>query len=117
MSTSSIQMDSNNDILLDSAGNIVMITDIDAMKQDVRSATLMRLGEDIYNVNSGVGFFEYIFTPQQSYDDARKSLITAITSSPDVISVESLELTIVDNTFEFVAQINSIYGQLTVTNQ
>lgn len=116
MATSSIKVDSNNDIALDSSGNITLLSGVDALEQDVRLATLMRTGEDIYNVNSGVGYFDYVFAPQQNYDDARKSLITAITSSPDVVSVESLTLTIVDNTFEFEAQINSIYGPLTVTN-
>lgn len=76
----------------------------------------MRLGEDIYNVNNGVDYFGTVFTPQQNYDAARKSLQTAILAVPDVLSIESLTITVDVNTFNFVAEISTIYGQATVTS-
>jgi hypothetical protein len=116
LSTSTIKVNSSNDLEIDSKGNLTILTGIEAVTQDVRLQTLMRTTENIYNINEGVAYFDYIFSPQQNYDDARKSLITAINASPDVTSVESMTLTISENTFSFEAQVNSIYGPLTVKN-
>jgi hypothetical protein len=75
----------------------------------------MRLGENIYNINEGVDYFGTIFTPQQNYSAARKSLIDAILAVPDVVSIDSFALYITGNTFNYVANINTIYGPMTVS--
>lgn len=116
MATSTIKTDENNDFFIDSQGNFVILDGIDAVLQDVRAETLLRTGEDIYNTNKGVDYLGSIFAPQANYDDARKSLVTAIESSPDVVRVDSLTITIEGEVFEYLAEITSIYGPLTVTN-
>jgi hypothetical protein len=116
MATSTIKTDENNDFFIDSLGNFVIISGIDAVLQDTRAETLLRTGEDIYNANKGVDYLGSIFAPQANYDDARKSLVTAIESSPDVVRVDSLTITIEGENFEYSAEIMSIYGPLTVTN-
>lgn len=116
MATSTIKTDENNDVFIDSQGNFVLLSGIDAVLQDVRAETLLRKGEDIYNSNKGVDYFGTIFTPQANYDDARKSLVTACESSPDVVRVDSLTITIESENFEYSAEIMSTYGPLTVTN-
>lgn len=116
MTTSSVKVNENNDIFLDDFHNVVLIEDLEACTQDVRLATLMRTGEDVFDVRAGVGYFEFIFSPQQDYDAARKSLSDAIMSSPSVISVEELLITIEGEVFTYTAQVMTIYGQLTVRN-
>jgi len=76
--------------------------------------TLMRLTEDLYNVLNGVDYFGAIFSPQPDYDLARKSLIDNITSVPDVIGVNTLTFTIDGEDLNYVAEVATIYGQLTV---
>lgn len=117
MSTSTIRTDANNDLYLADGRNLQMIYDVDAVVQDVRAATLMRTGEDIYNVRAGVDYLQYVFTPQPSYDDARRSIINAIQASPDVLNVETLDILVADNVFSFEARIRTVYGQITVENQ
>ena len=116
MASLTIQTNANNDLYLPDGRNLNLLTGVQAVVQNVRHACLMRLGEDIYNVNNGVDNFGTVFTPQQNYDAARKSLQTAILNVPDVLSIESLTITIDANTFEFVAEISTIYGQATVTS-
>lgn len=116
MSTSTIKTDANNDFFFDSQKNMVLIEGVEAITQDVRAETLMRLGEDIYNVNKGVDYFGAIFSPQPNYDDARQSIIAAIESSPEVIRVDSLTIVIDGENFEFASEITSSNGPLTVTN-
>jgi hypothetical protein len=117
MATSTIQTNDNNDIYLPDGRNIFIMSGEAACEQNIRQATLMRLKEDIYNQNNGVDYFGTIFTPQQNYDAARKSLSTVILACPDVLSIESLTITITANTFNYVANVVTIYGPLKVSNQ
>lgn len=116
MSTSTLQVNSNNDLFLPDGKNLSILTGIEAVVQDVRCATLMRKGEDVYNVLAGVDYFGYIFTPQPSYDNARRSLISAIESSPEVLTVESLTMTITENTLSYEAKTRTVYGQIAIGN-
>lgn len=115
MATATLQCNSNNDLFLPDGRNLVVLTDMEALKQNILQATLMRLGENIYNINEGVDYFGTVFTPQQNYDAARKSLIDTILAVPDVLNIESLEIQITGNTFNFQAYINSVYGQMVVS--
>ena len=116
MATSTLQIDENNDLYLPDGRNLVVISGKDACSQDIRSKTLMRITEDIYNVLNGVDYFGTIFTPQQDYGAARKSLSDAILSCPDVVNVDELQITISGNIFNYVANIMTAYGPLTVSN-
>jgi hypothetical protein len=116
MATSTIKTDSNNDLFVDDSHDLVVLTDLEAVTQDVRAATLMRAGEDIYNVNAGVKYLEYVFTPQQNYDEARRSLAQNILASPDVINIEQLTVDIEGETFDFEARVLTLHGPTTVRN-
>ena len=86
----------------------------------------MRITEDIYNQNNGVDWLGTVFTPQVNYDAARASLSNQILSCPDVLSVESLTITVTptvnpvngltENVFNYTADIMTIYGPLPVSN-
>jgi hypothetical protein len=117
MSTATIQTDNNNDLFLADGRNLVIITGAAACAQNVLHKTLMRVTEDIYNVLNGVDYFGTIFTAHRDVDAARKSLVDAIQTVPDVISVESITIDIRGDTFFYNAQILTVYGQLTVSNQ
>lgn len=112
--TSTLQTDQNNDLFLPDSRNLTLLTGASACAQNIRQKTLLRMTEDIYDQNNGVDYFGTIFTPQQDYDSARKSLIDAIMSVPDVLAIDTLTITTDNNTFNYVAQIATIYGQLTV---
>jgi hypothetical protein len=116
MATSTLACDENNDIYLPDGRNLLLLTGRDAVVQNVRAACLLRLGEDIYNQNNGIDFFGNIFTPQQNYDAARKDVTTAILNVPDVLSIDSLTITITQNTFDYVANIVTVYGPATVSS-
>ena len=111
-----IKTDANNDIDIGFGNAISLVSDDIAAAQDIRSATLMRRGENIYNLNEGVGYLEYIFSPQQDYGLARKSLYDTITSHPDVTGIRQLVLNIDNGVFNYEAIINTIYGETTIGN-
>lgn len=117
MATSTLQTNENNDLFCPDGRNLVLLSGAPACAQDIRHKTLMRTGEDIYDVNNGVDYFGTVFAPQQDYDGARKSLSDAILSSPDTISIEQLDISIDGNTFNYEAQILTIYGPLPVSSR
>ena len=117
MATSTLQCNANNDLYLVDGRNLGLLTGVKAVAQDVRLATLMRSGENQFNIDEGVKYFETIFTPQKDYDAARQSIIDNIEASPDVLSVDQLNITIQGDEFDFEAQVNTAYGRLPVSNQ
>lgn len=116
MATSTIQVNESNDIFLPDGRNLSLLTGVNAVAQDVRLKTLMRLGEDIYNTLNGVDWMGTVFSPQSDYDAARKSLSDAILTCPDVVGIDSLSIDVEGNVFNYTANVTTIYGQLTVTN-
>lgn len=118
MTTITIQCDPDtNDIALADGRNIAFITGSDACAQNLLQKSLMRLGEDQYDTADGVDYFGTIFTPQPDYDAARLSIAQNLLRCPDVISIQSLDITIAANIFIYVAQIMTIYGPLKVEQQ
>lgn len=127
MATSTLQTNEVNDLYLPDGRNLVILSGAASCQQDILSATLLRLTEDTYNQNNGVDYLGSIFGTQPNYDAARSSLSNAILNCPDVISIESLVITIApqinpnsgltETAFNYVAQVMTIYGQLTVSNQ
>lgn len=117
MATNTIQTDENNDLFLPDGRNLSIITGAAACAQNVLHKTLMRTTEDAYDTLNGVDYFGTIFTAHIDIDAARKSLTNAILSVPDVISVESLTIEVIKDSFKYVAKIMTIYGPLTVSNQ
>ena len=115
MATSTLQTNDLNDLFLPDGKNLVVITGVKACEQSILEATKMRLSEDIYNTLKGVDYLGLIFTPQPDQDAARQSIVNAILSCPDVISIESLSISITDNSFNYQANINSIYGPIPVS--
>lgn len=112
MATTTIQCDVNNDIAMPDGRNVVLITGAVACAQNMQQKSLMRLGEDEYNVNDGVDYFGTIFTPQPNYDAARSSIATNLLRCPDVISIESITIVIDGDKFQYEADVNTVYGTL-----
>jgi hypothetical protein len=110
MATATLQMNDENDLFLPDGRNLVVLNGAPACLQDILSKTRMRLGEDIYNVKNGVDYLGTIFTPQPNDGAARKSLIDNIKASPDVLSVDQLNVTIRQDVFNYEAQVVTIYG-------
>ena len=110
MSTTTIQTDANEDLFLPDGRNLSLLSGAAALVQSTRQKCRMRLSEDIYDQSNGVDYFGTIFTPQQDYDAARKSIIDNLMRVPDVISIESLTINVQGESFNYEAQIMTTYG-------
>lgn len=113
VATASLQVNDDNDLFLPDGRNLVLLTGAPACLQDIRLKTRMRLAEDIYNVENGVDYMGTVFT-QTDEAAARKSLIDNIQDSPDVFSVDQLDINLAGNTFNYEAQVMTAYGLQTI---
>lgn len=116
MATITIQTDENNDLFLPDGKNLNILSGETALAQNIRHAGLMRKGEDIYDIDNGVDYFGAIFTPVVDYDAARQSIAAAILKKPDVINIDSLDITIVDDEFQYQAVVLTDYGIVKVSS-
>lgn len=110
MATKTLQCNENNDLYLVDGRNLSFVTGADACAQNMTQKMLMRLGENQYNTEDGVDYFGAIFTPTPDYDAARLSLITNLLEVPDVLSVNSLDITIDGDQFDYTADVQTVYG-------
>lgn len=110
MTTLTIKTNENNDIYLPDGRNISIISGVDALSQNIRAAHLIRLGEDIYDVDNGVDYMGTVFTSPPDLDAARQSIANAILKKTDVNGIESLTVTVTGDVLDFEAEIVTIYG-------
>lgn len=114
MSSTTIQTDANNDIFLPDGRNLGLLTGVAAAVQNAQQKCLMRLTEDLYDQTNGVDYFGAIFAPQPNFDAARRSILDNLLLVPDVLSVESLVITIDGEAFNYTAQVMTVYGIQTI---
>ena len=111
-----LQVNGSNDLFLQNGRSIGVLNDADACAQDINLACLMRLKENPHSQTEGVDYFGSIFAQQEDYGAARRSIVTQILSVPDTISIDTLDITIDGDVFNFEAKVVTTFGLLTVSN-
>lgn len=112
-----VQSNENNDLFCPDGRHLNILSGIDACAQATRGRCLIRRGEDIFNTLIGVDYLRNILTSNPDYDAARRDLIREISRGQDIISVESLEINTKGSTFEFTAEILTIYGETEISGE
>lgn len=86
-----ISTNENNDIFLDSSGNIAMSTDINALANVSKNKVLTTLGEPEYNQLDGIPYFETIFTDTPKIDLFQAAVIDTLESLDAVQRVTNFD--------------------------
>jgi len=103
------------DIYLDSAGNLALLSGQSAVESAAQVASLMQLGEAIYQTNLGLPAFETVFSGVPNLAIYESYLRTTLMNVPGVVSVTSITAKVENNTFSYTAQIETVYGSLKVS--
>lgn len=107
----SLATNSTNDLYLDDQGNIATVVDVFAVEQDCDHAVKARLGEEMYQTDIGMPFFQTVFyqLKQQQFNAAG---IFNIQRVPGVVMVTSFESKQSGSVLSYTALIESIYGEI-----
>ncbi len=110
MTNKTFSVNENNDIFLDSFGNLSISNATQAVLQQCAQAAKTLLGEMVYNVSDGVPYFQTLWIGVPNISQYLGALRRAFLSVTDVVEVVSLIADVSNNTLTYTAIIRTIYG-------
>lgn len=110
-----LQLNANNDLQLDASGNLVMLSGVDAVAAACNTAAQTQLGECVLATGQGLPNFQAIWIGVPDYAIWQTYLENTLLNVPGVASVASIKLTQNNGVLNYVAEINSIYGPVTIS--
>ena len=114
MTTQTLACNTNNDLYLDSFGNIIVAYDLQAVLQVCQNVARSLLGEMVLNTDQGIPYFQTVWNGTPNFQQFQAALTTSLLAVPDVNSVLSLVVSQSGNTLNYTAVIQTIYGQGTI---
>lgn len=109
-----ISTNENNDIFIDSTGNIATSEDIQALANVSKNKALTTLGEPEYNQLDGIPYFETIFTDTPKIDLFQAAMINSMESQEEVQRVSNFEYTVNNGVFSYSLIEKTTYGDITI---
>ena len=100
----------DNDIYLDSVGNIMTSTGIQAILENCAQAAKTRLGEEVLHTDQGIPYFTTIFIGVPNLEQAQAAFRAAWLAVAGVIEVISLVFSQENNTLFYSAIIRTTEG-------
>jgi hypothetical protein len=100
----------NGDIYLDKSGNLAVHVGLDAVLQACEQVCKTRKGELIFDVNSGVPFFETALKTSRGFQQFEAAIRVAILAVPDVTTIKKIEIVQEGDVLKYTATIQTIYG-------
>jgi hypothetical protein len=108
--TRTFATDSNNDLVLDRAGALTILVDIEAVAADCRTAIQAQLGEMMFAVDQGMPMFATAwndYNPAQ-FEAAARVIMLGV---PGVLSVDAFAVERVGESLRYTATIRTAYGE------
>ncbi len=109
-----ISTNKNNDIFIDSTGNIATSEDIQALANVSKNKALTTLGEPEYNQLDGIPYFETIFTDTPKIDLFQAAMINSMESQEKVQRVSNFEYTVNNGVFSYSLTEKTTYGNISI---
>jgi hypothetical protein len=110
MANITLSVNDNNDIYLDSKGNIALVYDRDAVLQQCAQQAKTLLGEMIYQTDQGIPYFQAVWVGVPNLTLFTAYLRAALLSVSNVVDVVSLITSQDNNTLLYSAIIRTTYG-------
>ena len=109
-----ISLDNNNNILLDSYGNIAFKENSQALAQDIANELSLCLGENPYNTQEGINYDDDVLGVFGGYEFLEEQFKNRILENEEVITVSDININYNNNQLQITSNINSIYGAINV---
>lgn len=108
--------DDGNDLFLDTAGNITLARDKEAVLFACKAAAETLFGEMIYQTNQGLPFFTTIWNGSPNIPQFEAALVTTLLAVEEVKEVEDISTEIIDGVLSYTAIIATSFGTGDITN-
>jgi len=105
--------DENNDMFLVNH-SMAYALDIEAVAKVAENVLLTQRGELEYSTTRGIPWFETVFTSVRNLPAWAASMVSSLKKVSNVTGLTSFDYDAQGNLVEFVAKINTIYGETTV---
>ena len=106
-----IGVNANNDIFIGGDGNIVIVSDLQAVLESCAHAVKAQYGEMILDIDQGVPNFETVWKNSANVPQYSSFIRRTLEAVPGVIEVTDLQVTATDNVLRYVATIKTVYGE------
>jgi len=116
MAAQTLAVNEQNDLYLDSAGNIAVIYDLAGTLQACAHATKTILGEMLLAVNEGIPNFQTVWVGVPNLQQFEASIRSAILKVVGVVEIVSFIMEQNAETLDYSVVIRTIYGTGSVTN-
>ena len=104
----------NNDLVVNASGNLTLLSGVDAVAAACNTAALTQLGECVLATGQGLPNFQAIWVGVPDYAIWESYLQNTLLNVPGVATVQNITLTQNNGVLNYLAEINSIYGPVTV---
>ena len=108
--TIQIGVNADNDIYLDTLGNLVMVQGLPACMQGAQQAAQAQRGEMQYHLDRGVPNKQVIWSGHASAAQLRAAIRQELLLATDVVGVPALNVQLQGEAAVYEAQIKTIYG-------
>lgn len=98
-------------IVIDEYGNIALLSDIDALAQDVKTRLLLNQGENPYNLDEGINYQDDILGKFGGEEYVRNIYKARIEENDEITEVQNIQVERGEgNTLSVSAEVYNIYG-------
>lgn len=104
-------VDENNDLYLNSQGNLAINVDLQAVLQNCEHAAKSQTEEMIYAYDEGVPNFQTIWNGAPNIAQWQSAMRRTLLAVNGVLEVVSLEVQTANNVLSYSAIIRTIYGE------
>lgn len=104
-----IKLDEFNNPVLEN-GSLVIIDGVDACRQDTRTRVGLCRGENPYDSEEGIDYFNSVLGKMGGVDNIREKIRQRITENNEIIQINSLQVKQNGKQLNITADISSIYG-------
>lgn len=108
--TKTFGTDKNNDLYLDNAKNVAVLTGLPAISAACETATKAQLGEMVLAIGQGIPNFQTIWVGSPNFPVYTSYLRKTLEGIPGVLAVSSLDLTVANNVLSYSAMISTQFG-------
>lgn len=107
-----ISVNQNNDIYVDTSGNIAMGKDKYALSDICKNKVLTTLGEPEYNQTAGIPYFETVFCDTPKIDLFQTAVIETIEQTDNVNRVTNFDYDQDNGVLSYSLIINTDFGDI-----